>query len=47
MTITEAQKQVDDWIKRYGVRYFNELTNICEKEHYPFEKPLHNIYKKC
>lgn len=28
MTIAEAQKQVDDWIKTYGVRYFNELTNM-------------------
>ena len=28
MTITEAQKKVDDWIKKYGVRYFNELTNM-------------------
>ena len=27
MTITEAQKKIDDWIKQYGVRYFNELTN--------------------
>ncbi|MEY4603606.1 MAG: hypothetical protein RIT43_898 [Bacteroidota bacterium] len=27
MTIQEAQKQIDDWIKEYGVRYFNELTN--------------------
>ena len=27
MTIQEAQKTVDDWIKQYGVRYFNELTN--------------------
>ena len=27
MTITEAQKKVDEWITRYGVRYFNELTN--------------------
>jgi NTP pyrophosphatase (non-canonical NTP hydrolase) len=27
MTITEAQKKVDDWIKQYGVRYFSELTN--------------------
>jgi len=27
MTIQEAQKQVDNWIKQYGVRYFNELTN--------------------
>lgn len=28
MTISEAQKAVDDWIKTYGVRYFNELTNM-------------------
>ena len=27
MTIEEAQKQVDNWIKEHGVRYFNELTN--------------------
>ncbi len=27
MTITEAQKTIDTWIKTYGVRYFNELTN--------------------
>lgn len=27
MTISEAQKKVDHWIKTYGVRYFNELTN--------------------
>jgi len=28
MTIEEAQERVDDWIKTYGVRYFNELTNM-------------------
>lgn len=28
MTIEDAQKQVDEWIKSYGVRYFNELTNM-------------------
>ena len=28
MTIAEAQGQVDDWIKTYGVRYFSELTNM-------------------
>ena len=28
MTLTEAQKTVDDWIKTHGVRYFNELTNM-------------------
>lgn len=27
MTLKEAQKAVDDWIKEYGVRYFDELTN--------------------
>lgn len=28
MTIKEAQQTVDKWIKTYGVRYFNELTNM-------------------
>lgn len=28
MTIQEAQEHVDQWIKTYGVRYFNELTNM-------------------
>ena len=28
MTIEEAQKTVDNWIKTYGVRYFSELTNM-------------------
>lgn len=28
MTIKEAQESVDQWIKEYGVRYFNELTNM-------------------
>ena len=28
ITIKEAQKMVDDWIKTYGVRYFSELTNM-------------------
>jgi NTP pyrophosphatase (non-canonical NTP hydrolase) len=28
MTFSEAQKTVDQWIKKYGVRYFNELTNM-------------------
>jgi NTP pyrophosphatase (non-canonical NTP hydrolase) len=27
MTISEAQKSVDQWIRTSGVRYFNELTN--------------------
>ena len=28
MTIKEAQKIVDDWIKEFGVRYYSELTNM-------------------
>ncbi|MEY2636951.1 MAG: hypothetical protein RLZZ197_1427 [Bacteroidota bacterium] len=28
MTISEAQQQVDEWIKTVGVRYFSELTNM-------------------
>lgn len=28
MTLNEAQKQVDEWIRTYGVRYFSELTNL-------------------
>lgn len=28
MTLQQAQNKVDDWIKTYGVRYFNELTNM-------------------
>ena len=28
MTIKEAQERIDAWIKEYGVRYFNELTNM-------------------
>lgn len=28
MTIQQAQKLVDEWIKTNGVRYFNELTNM-------------------
>lgn len=28
ITLSEAQAQVDQWIKTVGVRYFNELTNM-------------------
>ena len=28
ITLTEAQKKVDDWIKTIGVKYFTELTNL-------------------
>ncbi|MFI5150673.1 MAG: nucleotide pyrophosphohydrolase [Bacteroidia bacterium] len=28
LSLEDAQKQVDSWIKTYGVRYFSELTNM-------------------
>jgi len=28
MTISQAQQDVDQWIKTIGVRYFSELTNM-------------------
>lgn len=28
ITLRQAQEMVDNWIKSYGVRYFNELTNM-------------------
>lgn len=28
MHLKEVQFKVDEWIKQYGVRYFNELTNL-------------------
>ena len=28
LTISEAQQQVDQWIKTIGVKYFSELTNL-------------------
>lgn len=28
ITLQQAQEKVDQWIKTYGVRYFNELTNM-------------------
>lgn len=30
MELEKAQKKVDDWIKKHGVRYFNELTNMAQ-----------------
>lgn len=30
MSISKAQKQVDTWIQKHGVRYFNELTNMAQ-----------------
>lgn len=28
LTIRDAQRMVDAWIREYGVRYFSELTNM-------------------
>jgi len=28
ITLKQAQEKVDQWIKTFGVRYFNELTNL-------------------
>ena len=28
MDLKKSQKKVDNWIKKYGVRYFDELTNM-------------------
>ncbi len=28
VTLKIAQEQVDEWIKKHGVRYFNEMTNM-------------------
>ena len=30
MEFKKAQKVVDNWIKEYGVRYFDELTNMAQ-----------------
>ena len=30
MNIQDAQKTVDVWIEKHGVRYFNELTNMAQ-----------------
>lgn len=29
-TLVELQKQVDDWIRSVGVRYFDEMTNLAQ-----------------
>ncbi len=30
LSLEEAQQQVDAWIRRHGVRYFSELTNLAQ-----------------
>lgn len=30
ITLTEAQKKIDDWVREVGVRYFSELSNMAQ-----------------
>tara|TARA_B100001063_G_scaffold97946_1_gene91514 strand:+ start:696 stop:1019 length:324 start_codon:yes stop_codon:yes gene_type:complete len=30
MDLKKSQKKVDNWIKNFGVRYFDELTNMAQ-----------------
>jgi len=30
ITVKQYQRQVDDWINEFGVRYFSELTNLAQ-----------------
>ena len=30
MNLKDSQREVDNWIKNHGVRYFNELTNMAQ-----------------
>jgi NTP pyrophosphatase (non-canonical NTP hydrolase) len=30
VTLSDAQRRVDDWINTIGVRYFSELTNLAQ-----------------
>jgi NTP pyrophosphatase (non-canonical NTP hydrolase) len=30
LSLAEAQRAVDEWIKSYGLRYFSELTNLAQ-----------------
>lgn len=30
LTIKQAQKDVDDWIKTIGIRYFSEMTQLAQ-----------------
>ena len=46
MKIKNAQKVVDDWIKKYGVKYFSELSNtvILTEEVGEFAKIVVRLY---
>jgi NTP pyrophosphatase (non-canonical NTP hydrolase) len=46
MTIQQMQQQIDEWIKLYGVRYFDEMTNtlILQEEMGEFSRLVARIY---
>lgn len=46
LSLNDAQKKVDDWIKTFGVRYFSELTNlaILVEEVGEFSKLMARVY---
>lgn len=46
MNIQKMQQQVDEWIKTYGVRYFDEMTNtlILQEEMGEFSRLVARIY---
>ena len=47
MTIKKVQEAVDTWISTYGVRYFNELTNMANQTGVNLEKAFQkNLQKK-
>jgi len=47
VTLKEAQEAVDKWISTYGVRYFNELTNMANQTGIDLEKSFQkNLQKK-
>ncbi len=49
---TRHWRQIDQTLctfltsKKIIEKYWDQITSMCKFEHYPFEKPLHNIYKK-
>ena len=32
--------------KKILIKHWDKLTKMCEREHYPFESPLHEIYNE-
>ena len=42
MEIKAYQRNVDDWIKTIGVRYFSELTNMAKKTNRDSQRHIEN-----